>query len=352
MTALADAFLLDHAQYVECGRFGRADTSGAAAMRAHLGARFEQARAQALARQLEQAEGADVAHLDPRAVVLHRLLEAALDRAVVLGILHVDEVDDDEPGEVAQPELAGDLLGRLQIGLVRGLLDVALARGAARVDVDGDQRLGRVEDDVATRFEAHHRAVHGVELAFHLIAVIQRDALVILNHALGVARHEPAHEVLGHAVAVFALDQHLFDVLGVEVADRAVDEVGFLVDERRRDRLQRQLANVVPQVHQVLEVALDLGLGAAETGGAQDDADTLGHRQLGGDRLEALAIVGVDDLARNAAAARGVGHEHAIAPGEREIRGERRALVAALFLDDLDEHDLAPLDHLLDLVAA
>ena len=58
------------------------------------------------------------------------------------------------------------------------------------------------------------------------------------------------------------------------------------------------------------------------------------------------------DLAADAAAARGVGHQHRVAAGEREIGGQRRALVAALFLDDLHQHHLAALDDFLDLVLA
>ena len=70
------------------------------------------------------------------------------------------------------------------------------------------------------------------------------------------------------------------------------------------------------------------------------------------DLLQPLAVLRVGDLARNAAAARGVGHQHRIAAGKRQIGGQRRALVAALFLDDLDQQDLAALDDFLDLVVA
>jgi hypothetical protein len=45
------------------------------------------------------------------------LLELLLDRAVVAVLLHVDEVDDDQAGKVAQAQLAGDFLGRLEVGL-------------------------------------------------------------------------------------------------------------------------------------------------------------------------------------------------------------------------------------------
>ena len=46
--------------------------------------------------------------------------------------IHVDEVDDDQAGQVAQAQLAGGLLGRLHVGLAGRGLDVALLGGAAR----------------------------------------------------------------------------------------------------------------------------------------------------------------------------------------------------------------------------
>ena len=97
---------------------------------------------------------ADAADLDAGAVVLQRLLEAALDGAVVALLLHVDEVDDDQAGEVAQPQLAGDLVGGLEVGLERRVLDIVLAGGLARVDVDRDQRLGLVDHHVAAGLAA------------------------------------------------------------------------------------------------------------------------------------------------------------------------------------------------------
>ena len=119
------------------------------------------------------------------------------------------------------------------------------------------------------------------------IGVVSR---IRLNH-LGVARHQHAHEVLGLAVAVLAGDQDLVDILVVEVAHRALDQAAFLVDEGRGGRLQRQIADVFPKPHQIFVVALDLGLGAAFAGGAQDDAHALRHFEIGDDLLQALAVL-------------------------------------------------------------
>ncbi len=138
----------------------------------------------------------------------------------------------------------------------------------------------------------------------------------------------------------------------VEVADRALDQVAFLVDQRRRGRFEREVADLVPQPQQVFEVALDLGLGALAAGGAHDHAHAVGHVEIAHQVLEPPPVGGAGDLARDAAAARRVRHQHAIAAGERQVGGQRRALVAALLLGHLHQHDLPALDHLLDLVVA
>src|SRR4029079_4536759 len=110
--------------------------------------------------------------------------------------------------------------------------------------------------------------------------------------------------------------------------------------------------DVLPEPQQVVVVALDLGLGALGAGGADDQAHAGRHVETLDDALQALAVGGGGDLAADAAAAGGVGHQDAVAAGERKVGGQRRALVAALFLDDLDQHDLPALDHFLDFLLA
>src|SRR5579862_74646 len=165
-----------------------------------------------------------------------------------------------------------------------------------------------------------------------------------------MARHEHAHEILGLLVGLGAGNDDFVDVLAVEVADRALDQRAFLVNQLWRRGFERQVAHGLPQPQQIFEIALDLELGAARSRGAQDDAHALGDFEVGGGLLEAGAIFRIGDLAADAAAAGGIGHQHRIAAGKRQIGRQRRALGAALFLDHLHQHDLAALDHLLDLV--
>ena len=321
-------------------------------MGAGPGAGLEQARAQPLARQLQQAESADPADLDARPVGPHGFLQPFLDRVPVLGHRHVDEVDDDQTGKVPEPQLARYFIRRLEVGLVGRLLDVAFLGGAARIDVDRNQGLGRVDDDVAAGFEANLGAVHGIELALHLIAVKQRYRRIpVALDVLGVARHQHAHEFLGRAVAFLPLDEDLLDILVVEVADRPLDQIGFLIHQGGGGGDEGAFAHVVPEPEQILEVPFDFRLAALDRHGAQDDRHSFGQVELIEDALEPLAVRRVDDLARDAAVPRRVGHQDTVPPGEGEIGGERRALGASFLLDPLDEQDLAPLDDFLDLVA-
>ena len=164
--------------------------------------------------------------------------------------------------------------------------------------------------------------------------------------------HQHLHEVAGFLVAGFAGDLDFVDFLVVEIAQRALDQRSLLVDEGRGLRLQGHVADGFPHPDQIFEVALDFRLGARGARGAQDDAHALGHVEILHHVLEPRTVLRRGDLAADAAAARGVGHQHGVAAGQREIGGQRRALVAALFLDDLHQHHLAALDDFLDLVLA
>ena len=123
---------------------------------------------------------ADAADLDAGAVEAQRFLQPALDGAVVALLLHVDEVDDDEAGEVAQLQLAGDLVGRLEVRVMRRFLDGELARRLAGVHVDGDQRFRLVDDEIAARAQRHVRAEHGVQLPLDLEAREERLRLLVV----------------------------------------------------------------------------------------------------------------------------------------------------------------------------
>src|SRR3954470_12463124 len=103
------------------------DGAAAFAYRTRLAQDVGERLARALARHLDQAERGESAHRHARAVARQRALELVKHRGAMLFAVHVDEVDDDDAAEVAQAQLAGNRLRRLQVGLEDRLIEVTAA---------------------------------------------------------------------------------------------------------------------------------------------------------------------------------------------------------------------------------
>ena len=352
LAALARAFFFQRPDDGQRQAVVGPDQTRPMAMRTRLGRRLQHPRTQPLTAHLQQTEPADPAHLNACPIGFQLVLQAFFHRQVVAPLFHVDEVDHDQPGQIAQPQLPRHLVRGFKVGLECRLFDRAFLGGPTRVHVDRHQRLGHPDHDVAAGFQLHRRVEHARKVAFHLVFGEQRHRIVVALHQAGMAWHDHPHEILGGAIAGFALHQNLVDLAAVQIADRALDQITFFIDGGRGHRLEGQLANLFPQPHQVFIVAPDLGFRALGTCGADDQASAFRHLDLIGNLAQLLAVGSLGDLARNATAARGVGHQHAVAPGQRQISGQRRALVATFFLDHLHQHDLAHLDDFLNLVAS
>ena len=94
-----------------------ADHALAVAGRARPGHDLAHAVGDVLARHLDEPERRDLDHEGLRAVLVERLAQRLEHRVAVARARHVDEVDDDDPADVAQPQLVDDLLGGLEVGL-------------------------------------------------------------------------------------------------------------------------------------------------------------------------------------------------------------------------------------------
>ena len=130
--------------------FGAAHMAGAHTTRASDVAGLAEAGLQALTGEFEQAKAGDLADLDAGAIGVQGIAQAVFHGTLVLGVLHVDEVDDHQAAQVAQTQLACGLIGRFQVGVERGLLNVGTLGRLSRVDIDGDEGLGVVDDQRAT----------------------------------------------------------------------------------------------------------------------------------------------------------------------------------------------------------
>ena len=340
--------LLQAPQHGHARHLGAHHPTGAVAHGALLVRARQQTGLDALARELEQPEARETTHLGAGLVAAQRGLELPLDGAAVLGVDHVDEVDHHQPAEVAQPELARDGVCGLAVGLVGHQLLGGLALGLARVHVHRGERLGGVDDQAAAAGQGHAGAGDVLELPLQTVVGEQRHLAGVVLDPLLAAAHVALEEVDDGGVHAGVVADDLIDVVGEVVAHRADDDVGLLVDQTQIAGARRLVLDVTPDAHQLLVVLLELGLTAALTGGAHDDAHLGGRPELVDDRLELFARALVADLAADAAAG-GEGHQHQVAAGQRDLSGEGRALVAHLFAVGLDQQLGAHIEHVLDL---
>ncbi len=86
------------------------------------------------------------------AVCFQLILDPFFNGRVVAAFVHIDKVDHDQTGQIAQTQLAGPpLLRPLGWFLARGLFDRTLFGGTARVDINrNQQRLGHADHQIAT----------------------------------------------------------------------------------------------------------------------------------------------------------------------------------------------------------
>src|SRR6185295_17983196 len=310
---------------VEADGGHRLDAPAAGAVGAALGEQALQVGAAALAGDLHQAELGDVEHLGLGPVLLDLGLQAGEDLLAVRRLHHVDQVDDDDAAEVAQADLAHDLLHRLQVGLQHRLLEVVLADEAAGVDVDRHQRLGGVDDDVAAGLEPHLGLQGRLDLLFDAELLEERRPLAEEPDLADQARLHLVEELDDALVGLLAVHPEDGEVLAQQIAHHAQSEVEVLVHQRGRRHAAGAEADLLPQPREVDEVALELLAPLALAGRAHDQAAAL-HRQLVENAEQALALGLVVDAAGDAEVAHRR-QQHQVAPGQGDVGADARPLV-------------------------
>src|SRR5690606_14723160 len=181
---------------------GREDTARPPAVRARDGERLVQRGPDALSRHLDQAEFGDLERARPCTIAVQVRAQFLEDAVLIRLGLHVDEVADDDAADVPKAELSRDLPCGVEVGLEDRLLGVLLPRVAAGVDVDRDERLGRLDDDVAAAGEVYAALERLADRVFDAVAVEQRDRVGVEPDAaqeIGI----DALEVLLHLVVDF-----------------------------------------------------------------------------------------------------------------------------------------------------
>ena len=131
-----------------------------------------------------------------RAIGAKGVFESGHHFFAIAALFHVDEVDDDDAAEIAEAHLADDFLDGFEVGADDGVLEAirAFADEFAGVDVNGDERFGVVDDDVAAGFQPDFRAQAFVDFLLDAEFFEDRRFLGVELHAIHERGLEAAHE--------------------------------------------------------------------------------------------------------------------------------------------------------------
>src|SRR5437588_446904 len=228
----------------------------------------------ALARHNDQAEVVEGENLRRRLVLPERVLKGLHHARAVPALLHVYEVEDDDAAEVAKPDLPRDLFDRLHVGARDRVFETraAAAYELARVHVNGDQRLGLVDDEVAAGAEPHARLDGLINLGLYAVGFEYRLLARVELDAVDEAGLDAVDELDDFKVLLLAVNAYGREVVGELVAQEALHQVEVFVDERRGLLLLGAAAYVAPGAYEVARVVAQVLLRNADAGGADDEA--------------------------------------------------------------------------------
>ena len=137
-------------------QYRRLDLARTVACGAYVGDILHGDGANPLARDLHEPELRQRQNRVLGLVGSHELGHLLKEQLAVLCLVQVDEVDDDDATQIAQAQLAGDLLGGGHVYLHCGLLLIDLSLCAvARVDVDDVHGLRMFDDEVGAALERY-----------------------------------------------------------------------------------------------------------------------------------------------------------------------------------------------------
>ena len=109
----------------------------------------------AFACHFHQPEGRYFAHLGLRMVLGQVFLQRLQNLALMILVLHIDEIDNDDTAQIAQSELARYRLGGFHIGFEDGFFEVLMTDECPGININRGHGFGLIDNQVATGFQAN-----------------------------------------------------------------------------------------------------------------------------------------------------------------------------------------------------
>src|SRR5258706_4830236 len=229
-----------------------------------MGTRAQQLIFQTLARPLaghfHQTELGYFKYIGAGFVLLERLFERIVDSFAVALFLHIDEIDDDNAADVAQPQLAHSFLNRFHVGLKNRFLLAAFANETAGIHIDRGERLGALDDEVTTRTEPNPSIERFDDFFLDHLLLKQWLFIRVKNDLSLGARHEMAHKIDDSPMVFWRIDHDLLGLRCEEIPDRPRDQIEILMNQRGRRRGRTLFLNPLPKLCEKTQLALNLSL--------------------------------------------------------------------------------------------
>ncbi len=291
---------------------------------AHAGCGFDQAAALAvravvkygafhafvfaLACHFEQTQGRDRVDFGAGAVFFKQVFEGVENGLLVFFRAHINQVEDDQPADVAQAQLPGDFADGFEVGRQDSLRLVFAAVAFAGVDVNGDHRFRLVNADIASAGQRHFAIEDAVDLVDEVMLCKDRG-WILVEFDLGLVLEIITRDQFTGAVVHFlGVDDHFVHVFSQAVAECAFAQVGFLVDADWGSALSRDFA-FAPVVQEQVEVTLEVLEFAASADRAADQPHVRRQFQAADHFAEAVALFALFDALGDADVVR-IGQEH------------------------------------------
>ena len=184
-----------------------------------------------------------------------------------------------------------------------------------------------------------------MQLLSHAIFLEDRERTLVQLQAIEKIRRRIVEVALDRFVHGTRVDHDPLEVAAKDVTHDLVDELGLFVEGRRCFRFLRRLLDLIPDLDEVVEVALERFLGRALRRRAHDHAVTV-RADLSEDLAQPRALVLCEPPADPGQLL--FRCEHHVAVGQRKLRREARAFGTDRIFRDLNHQRLAGLQHLLD----
>ena len=127
--------------------------------------------ARTFARHFNQTQLGKAVDGHARTITRQRLAKLVEHRVLVLLVIHVDEIDNDDAAEITQPQLAGRHQCRLKVGFENRVVEIATTDKTAGIDINGGQRLGLIDNQIAAGFQINAACQRFLNLILHTIEV-------------------------------------------------------------------------------------------------------------------------------------------------------------------------------------